>query len=66
MRRVGRSLAGGAGSGEVQAGERRVVGGGPRYGVPQQPPFPYTTPKDVLNTPRKDGKPITGREGMEE
>ena len=26
----------------------------------------WVTPKDVLNTPRKDGKPITGREGMEE
>ena len=33
MRRVGRSLAGGAGSGEVQAGERRVVGG-PGTGYP--------------------------------
>ena len=33
VRRVGRSLAGGAGSGEVQAGERRVVGG-PGTGYP--------------------------------
>jgi hypothetical protein len=26
----------------------------------------WVTPKDVIATPRNDGKPITGREGMQE
>ena len=44
---AGREVAGGRSWLGRGAGRGKEGGGGPRYGVPQQPPFPYTTPNST-------------------
>ena len=49
---VGREVAGGRSWLGRGAGRGKEGGGGPRHGVPQQPPFPYTTAPPKKNRSR--------------